>query len=113
MKKIITGILAMFMVVALSTNVQAQQDVVFDGDAFNVWLKVNSAETQVLAVYFTSNGEWKQFSLIDYVEFEGEGFAFQVNDTQNVPFYIFYYRDEDAIIVTSSDGNTSWTLKRR
>ena len=113
MKKIITGFLVMFMAVALSTNVQAQQDFVYDGETFNVWLKVNSANTQVLEVYFTSGGEWNQFSIVDYIDFEGDGFAFEVKDGAGAMFYIDYFTEEDYIVVTSEDETSTWELERR
>jgi hypothetical protein len=114
MKKFITVSLVLMFALFSSYNVQAQQNVVYDGD-FSVWLKLSNDYTSVLEVYFSYDGEWNLFAIDDYEEFEGEdrGFSYEVRDNYDKIFWVDYYYDEDYILVTNDSTGENWTLYRR
>ena len=116
MKILFSSMFAMMLVFVLQSNTLAQQYFTYDGDVFSVLLKANSANTQVIEISFSSNGEWKKFSIIDFQDLEstGEGgFLYTVKDTKNKTFHVDYYRSQDYIIVYSADYGTQWQLYRR
>jgi len=101
---------------ALQSNALAQQYFTYDGDVFSVQIKTNHDNTQVLEVFFSSNGSWNKFSITDFQDLEstGEGgFLYSVRDTKNKAYHVDYYRSQDYVIVYSSDYGTQWTLYRR
>ena len=114
MKKIITSTFVIMFALFISSNLQAQNNVVYDGE-FSVWLKLNDDYTQVLEVYFSFDGEWNLFAIDGYEEFEGEdrGFAYKVRDNYDRIYWIDYYYDEDFIEVTNDNTGDSWVLTRR
>ena len=116
MKTIFSFASAMMVFFAVQSNAVAQQYFTYDGDTFSVLLKANSANTQVVEVSFSANGEWHKFNIIDFQDLEstGEGgFLYSVKDGKGKTFHVDYYRSQDYIIVYSSDYGTQWTLYRR
>jgi len=99
----------------LSQSVTAQQNFVYDGEDFNIWFKTNSTNTQVIEVYFTSEGQWQKFSIEDYENYEdeGSGFAFKVKDGVGRQYWIDYYSAKDYIVVKDEEDDQKWTLYRR
>ncbi len=116
MKTIFSFVFAIMVFFALHSNVSAQKYFTYDGDVFSVLLKTNTANTQVVEVSFSSKGEWHKFDIIDFSDLEstGEGgFLYTVKDGKGDSYYVDYYREQDYIIVYSSDYSTKWTLNRR
>ena len=115
MKNKIISILSIFLFGFISLNISAQQNYVYDGETFNVWLKTNSSDTQVLEVYFTTEGQWNQFTIVEFQSFDdkNEGFTFKVKDGADRFYWIDYYRNKDYIIVTDAQDEENWTLSRR
>lgn len=115
MKKIIFSIL--LIVGALNTSL-AQQYFTYDGDDFNVYLKTNTDNSQVLEIYFTNadKSDWIQFEIVDFHDMEdteGGGFQYEVKDGVGKIFLLDYFRDEDYIIVSTQDDSQQWELERR
>ena len=98
-----------------SFNLSAQQNFVYDGTTFNVWLKTNTANTQVLEVYFSADGKWNKFSIVDYESFDdtNDGFAFKVKDGRGRMYWVDYFRNEVYIKVSDETDGETWTLNRR
>lgn len=115
MKHKIFSIFLIFSIGLISQNALAQQNYVYDGEAFNVWLKTNDDNTKVIEVYFTANNQWNKFNIIDYKEYTDadEGFAFEVEDGAGRIYWVDYYRDKDFIVVTDDQDKETWTLHRR
>lgn len=114
MKKVLFTLL--FSTVLLAANTFAQQYFVYDGDEFSVLLTTDSDNSYVEAVSFSYDGEWVDFNLLDYEDFEDTeegGFQFACEDGVGDIYIVDYYRDYDYITVESEDGSESWTLYRR
>ncbi|MDN3724965.1 hypothetical protein QRD02_11265 [Aequorivita sp. SDUM287046] len=114
MKKLKTVFAIMFFAVALSTTATAQQYFTYDGDDFNVYLKTNSDNSQVLEVSFTdaAKSSWNQFSISDYYDVS-DGFGYVVNDGAGQQFSIDYFGYGDYIVVRNEATGEEWTLNRR
>ena len=116
MKTIFSFAFATMLFFAVQSNAVAQQYFTYDGDVFSVQLKTNSNNSQVLEVFFSANGEWNKFNIIDFSDLEstGEGgFLYSVKDGRGSTYHVDYYRYADYIIVYSGDYSTQWTLYRR
>ena len=116
MKTIFSFAFTTLLFFVLQSNVLAQQYFTYDGDTFSVQLKTDSDNTQVLEVFFSAEGNWNKFDIVDFQDLEstGEGgFLYTVKDGEGKSFFVDYYRSEDYIIVYSSDYETQWTLHRR
>lgn len=97
-----------------ANNVNAQQYFTYDGDAFNTYIKTNSANTQVLEIYFTdaAKSKWVQFQIVDYYTY-GDGFQYVVKDAKGKKFYYDYFSGDMDNVVVSDDAGNTWTLYRR
>ena len=107
---------AMMLVFVLQSNAAAQQYFTYDGDVFSVQLKTNSANTQVMEVFFSDKGEWHKFDIIDFHDLEDTqegGFLYTVKDGKGDTYDVDYYRSQNYIIVYSSDHSAQWTLYKR
>lgn len=116
MKVLFSSMFAMMLVLLLQSNVSAQNYFTYEGDVFSVQLKTNTANTQVIEVFFSSEGEWHKFDIIDFHDLESTdegGFLYTVKDGKGDKYDVDYYRSEDYIIVYSSDHSTKWTLYKR
>lgn len=116
MKFLFSSFCVMMLMFVLQSNASAQKYFTYDGDVFSVQLKTNSANTQVMEVFFSSKGEWHKFEIIDFHDLEdtGEGgFLYTVKDGKGDTYDVDYYRDQDYIVVYASDHSTKWTLYRR
>ena len=116
MKVLFSSMFAMMLVFVLQSNTLAQQYFTYDGNVFSVQLKTNSANTQVMEVFFSDKGKWHKFDIIDFQDLEstGEGgFLYTVKDGKGDKYHVDYYRSDDYIIVYSNDYETKWTLNRR
>ena len=90
----------------------AQQNYVYDGDTFNVWFKTDD-NGEVVEVYFTSEGQWHKFELVNFEDHERRGFAFRTKDGTGRHYWIDYYTEQDHIVVTDEQDKEKWTLYRR
>jgi hypothetical protein len=116
MKTIFSFMFATMLFFAIQSNAVAQQYFTYDGDVFSVQLKTNSANTQVMEVMFSSEGEWHKFDIIDFHDLEDThegGFLYTVRDGKGDTYDVDYYRNENYIIVYASDHSTEWTLYKR
>ncbi len=118
MKKAIMLLTLSLVVFLAGSAVNAQNYFTYDGDAFNVYLKTNSDNSQVLEIKFTdaAKTKWIPFEIVDYRNLEDSevpGFQYEVKDAKGKLFYLDYFRDTDYVIVTNSSTGDSWTLYRR
>jgi hypothetical protein len=116
MKKITLYLFILAMLALVSNKSQAQSYFTYDGKDFSVLLTTNTANTQVIKVQFSANGEWNNFEIVDYTNLdnaEGGGFAYTVKDGAGVKFLVDYYRTQDHIKVTNLSTYEEWTLFRR
>jgi len=114
MKKVVFTLL--FSTILMAASTFAQSYFVYDGDEFSVLLTTDDANSYVEAVSFSYDGEWVDFAILDYEDFEDTeegGFQFTCEDGVGDVYVIDYYRDYDYIEVSSDDGYESWTLYRR
>lgn len=104
----------MVFVVSFSTTATAQQYFTYDGSDFNVYLKTNSDNTQVLEVSFTdtAKSQWHKFSIVDYYDVS-DGFGYVVDDGVGQQFGLDYYGYGDYIVVRNNQTGDEWTLYRR
>lgn len=116
-KTIIFFVITAFII---TNSVQAQKYYVYDSPDFNVMIKANSDNTQILEISFTDTEKtkWVKFEIEDFYNYEDTdkgGFTYLVIDGKNDQYYVDYFRTTDYIIVTKK-GDTSghkWTLYRR
>jgi hypothetical protein len=116
MKKIVLSILLVSVICLFQGNAFAQHYYTYDGDTFNVLLTANNADTQIISVKFSYNGQWVDFKIIDFESLEGTdegGFLYTVQDGKGKQFTIDYYRDYDYIKVNNLETGDEWTLNRR
>jgi hypothetical protein len=116
MKTLFSFMFAAMLFFAIQSEAAAQQYFTYDGDVFSVQLKTNSSNTQVLEVYFSDQGEWHKFNIIDFHNLEDTdegGFLYTVRDGKGDTYDVDYYRYQNYIIVYASDHSTSWTLYKR
>ncbi len=114
MKKLLKVFLVIAFVVAITTSASAQQYFTYDGDDFNVYLKTNSDNTQVLEVSFTdaAKSQWHKFSIVDYYDVS-DGFGYIVDDGAGQQFTLDYYGHGDNIVVRNDSTEEEWNLNRR
>lgn len=118
MKKLSLFFVITMFFITISAN--AQKFYVYDSTDFNVMIKANSDNTQILEVSFTDTEKtkWIKFEIEDFYDYEDTdkgGFTYVVKDGKNDRYYIDYFRTSDFILV-SKVGDTSgfkWTLYRR
>lgn len=104
----------------ITMSAYTQKYYVYDSTDFNVMIKANSDNTQVLEVSFTDTGKtkWVKFEIEDFYDYEDTdkgGFTYLVRDGKGDRYYVDYFRTSDYIVV-SKVGDTSgykWTLYRR
>jgi hypothetical protein len=111
-----------FVIITIFVTISghAQKYYVYDSTDFNVLIKANSDNTQILEVSFTDaeKTKWIKFEIEDFYDYEDTdkgGFTYLVKDGKNDRYYIDYFRTTDYIVV-SKVGDTSgykWTLYRR
>ncbi|MDP2089575.1 MAG: hypothetical protein Q8J84_09270 [Flavobacteriaceae bacterium] len=114
------SLIFVIIVFFVTVSAHAQKYYVYDSDAFNVMIKANTDNTQILEVSFTDDAKtkWIKFEIVDFYDYEDTdkgGFTYLVKDGNNDRYFIDYFRTSDYIIVTK-EGDTSsfkWTLHRR
>ena len=104
--------LILLLTVLIGQSGFAQQNFVYDGDAFNVWFKTDD-NGEVVDVYFTADEQWHKFELIDFQDHGRRGFAFRAKDGAGRFYWIDYYKERDYIVVTDEQDEEKWTLYRR
>ncbi|MDO9261381.1 MAG: hypothetical protein Q7U08_05525 [Flavobacteriaceae bacterium] len=104
----------------MTVSTHAQKYYVYDSPDFNVMIKANTENTQVLEISFTDSGKtkWIKFEIEDFYDYEDTdkgGFTYLVKDGKNDRYYVDYFRTSDYIIVTKEGDTTGfkWTLYRR
>jgi hypothetical protein len=104
----------MVFVVSFSTTATAQQYFTYDGEQFNVYLKTNTNNTQVLEVSFTdaAKTKWIKFNIVKYYDVS-DGFGYVVDDGVGQRFGLDYYGYGDYILVRNISTGYQWTLYRR
>ncbi len=111
MKALISSLFIVMLVATLASAASAQHYYVYDGETFSVMLTTNTADTRVLKVQFSANGEWHDFNIIDFHDSEGseeDGFAYIVLDGKNHKYEVDYYRTHDDIIGKDLATGESW-----
>ena len=114
------AIMLLITIFFITISANAQKFYVYDSTDFNVMIKTNSDNTQILEVSFTDaeKTKWIKFEIEDFYDYEDTdkgGFTYLVKDGKNDRYYIDYFRTSDFILV-SKVGDTSgfkWTLYRR
>ncbi len=116
MKTLFSFMFAATLFFAIQSNATAQQYFTYDGDTFSVQLKTNSSNTQVMEIFFSSNGEWHKFDIVDYHDLsdsEKGGFVYDVKDGKGNKYSVDYRSYADYVVVHSADYTSEWTLNRR
>ncbi len=117
MKKYAFAFLFVLSVFAFNASeTLAQEYYVYDGKTFSVMLTSNSANTQIVSVQFSHNGQWVDFKITDFESLEDDadgGYAYTVLDGKNQEFVVDYYRIQDYVKVHNYDTGEEWTLYRR
>ncbi|WP_338759719.1 hypothetical protein WAF17_12190 [Bernardetia sp. ABR2-2B] len=116
MKTLFSFMFAATLFFAIQSEAAAQKYFTYDGDTFSVQLKTNSANTQVMEIYFSSEGEWHKFDIVDYHDLTDTrkgGFVYTVKDGKGHRYEVDYRSYADYVVVHNSDYTSEWRLNRR
>lgn len=111
-------VLLLIMLQFYSFDTLAQKYYVYDGDDFNVMIKANTDNTQILEISFTdaAKTKWIKFEISDFYNYESTeqgGFTYLVVDGKGDKYYLDYFRDRDYVLVSDYNNTNSWRLYRR
>jgi len=117
MKKYLFALLFVMAVVSFRANESfAQHYYVYDGDSFSVMLTANNANSQIISVQFSLDGQWVDFKIVDFENLEDDtdgGYIYTVLDNHGTKFTVDYYRRQDHIVVQNVNSGDEWKLYRR
>ena len=116
MKK--TNLIMIFLLLIISSNLNAQKIFLYESSDFNIMLKCNADNSKVLEILCTdaNKSKWIQCEITDFKNIsdkETVQIRYTIKNGADKQYYIDYFKYSDYIIVTKISDGKNWTMYRK